>query len=116
MADQENARPVDDFYPCDAVLMQTLAMARSVCLSQVRVLLKCQNKLGWFLASFNQSTLCCKEIQIFTKIRVLSSGILEYSGLRKFRHGISVVETCYELSLRKVDTQVNWTVVVSRLS
>jgi len=30
MADQENIRPVDDFYPCDAVLMQTLAMARSL--------------------------------------------------------------------------------------
>jgi len=30
MADQENIRPVDDFYPCDAVLMQTLAVARSL--------------------------------------------------------------------------------------
>ena len=27
------------------------------------------------------------------------------SGLRKFRHGISIVETCYQLSSRKVDAQ-----------
>jgi len=26
-------------------------------------------------------------------------------GLRKFRHGISIDETCYQLSSRKVDTQ-----------
>ena len=34
------------------------------------------------------------------------------SGLRKFRHGISIVETCYQLSSRKVDAQsvINWTV------
>ena len=35
------------------------------------------------------------------------------SGLRKFRHGISIVETCYRLSSRKVDAQsvINWAVV-----
>ena len=35
------------------------------------------------------------------------------SGLRKFRHSISIVETCYQLSSRKVDAQsvINWTVV-----
>ena len=35
------------------------------------------------------------------------------AGLRKFRHGISIVETCYQLSSRKVDAQsvINWTVV-----
>jgi len=34
-------------------------------------------------------------------------------GLRKFRHGISIVEACYQLSSRKVDAQsvINWTVV-----
>ena len=31
-------------------------------------------------------------------------------GHRKFRHGISIVETCYQLSSRKVDV-INWTVV-----
>jgi len=35
------------------------------------------------------------------------------SGLRKFCHGISIVETCYQLSSRKVDVQsvINWAVV-----
>ena len=35
------------------------------------------------------------------------------SGLRNFAHGISIVETCYQLSSRKVDAQsvINWTVV-----
>ena len=35
------------------------------------------------------------------------------SGLRKFRHGISIVETCYQLSSRKVDAQsvIDWAVV-----
>jgi len=35
------------------------------------------------------------------------------SGLRKFRHGISIVETCYQLSTRKVDAHsvINWAVV-----
>ena len=35
------------------------------------------------------------------------------SGLRKFIHGISIVETCYQLSSRKVDAHsvINWTVV-----
>jgi len=27
------------------------------------------------------------------------------SVLRKFRHGISIIETCYQLSSRKVDAQ-----------
>ena len=34
-------------------------------------------------------------------------------GLRKFRHGISIVETCYQLISRKVGAQsvINWAVV-----
>ena len=34
------------------------------------------------------------------------------SGLRKFHHGISIVENCYQLSSRKVDAQsvINWAV------
>jgi len=35
------------------------------------------------------------------------------SGLRKFRDSISIVETCYQLSSRKVDAHnvINWAVV-----
>ena len=38
------------------------------------------------------------------------------SGLTKFRHGISIVEGCYQLSWRKVDAQsvINWAVVGQR--
>ena len=55
----------------------------SVCvcvrLSQVGVLLKRLNESGWFLAKELHSTyptLCCKEIHVPLKIRVLPSGIL----------------------------------------
>ena len=35
------------------------------------------------------------------------------SGLRKFLHGISIVETCYQLRRRKVDADsvINWSVI-----
>jgi len=35
------------------------------------------------------------------------------SGLRKFRHGISIVETYYQLSSREVDAHsvINWAVI-----
>jgi len=49
-----------------------------------------------------------------TKIRVLHSGTLSQTQtLRIFYHGMSIVETCYQLSSRKVDAQsvINWTVV-----
>jgi len=44
-------------------------------------------------------TLCFKESQVSTKIRVLSSGTFFLnSGLRNFRHGISIVERAVSLS------------------
>jgi len=51
----------------------------SVCLSQVGVLSKQVNESGWFLAWGLHSTyptLCCKEIHVPSKMRVLLSGIL----------------------------------------
>jgi len=44
---------------------------------------------------------------------VESWNFLSNSGLRKFRHGISIVKMCYQLSSKKVDAQsmINWTVV-----
>jgi len=43
----------------------------------------------------------------------LDSNFVLNSGLRKFRHGISIVETCWQLSSTKVGAQsvINWTVV-----
>jgi len=75
------------------------------------------NESGWFLARQLPSTyptVCYKEIQVPSKIRVLPSGTFSpNSGLRKFRHSMSIVESCYQLSSRKVDAQnvINWTVV-----
>ena len=45
--------------------------------------------------------------------RNMAAGTFLNSGLRKFRHGISIVETCYLLSSRRVDAQsvINWAVV-----
>jgi len=58
-------------------------------------------------ASFDQSyTLCFKEIQVPSKLRVLPSGTFFLnSGLRK--------KTCYQLSSRKqvAASVINWTVV-----
>jgi len=66
-------------------------------------------------ASFHPSYTVLKEIRLFPKIRTLTSlwNFVLNSGVRKFRHGISIVETCYRLSSRKVDAQsvINWTVV-----
>ena len=67
------------FYPRDAMLARVLAMALCLCLSQVRVLSKRLNESGWFLAWDRLSTcptLSYKEMQVLSKIRVLSSGTL----------------------------------------
>jgi len=95
------------FYPRDAVLARLLAVALclSVCPSQV-VLSKWHDRSSWFWRG--------GFVQVSTEIRVLPCGtfIVNY-GLRKFRHGISIVETCYHFSSRKVDADsvINWTVV-----
>jgi len=80
--------------------------------------IKTVKRIGLFLARKLPSTyitLCFKEIQVPSKIRALPSGTLlqTRSGLKKFRHSISIVETCYRLSSKKVDAQsvINWTVV-----
>jgi len=85
-----------------------------LCPLHVGVLWKRMDGLIWFLARRLLSTsliVCCKEILISTK-RVLRNVYLN-SRLRKVRHGISIVETFYQLSLTKMDAQrvINWTVV-----
>ena len=65
-------------------------------------------------ASFHQSCTVLKGNSIISKNKSTSVwNFVLNSGLKKFRHGISIVETCYQLSLRKVDAQsaINWTVV-----
>jgi len=65
-------------------------------------------------ASFHPSYTVLKGNSVISKNKGTSlwNSVLN-SGLRIFRHGISIVETCYQLSSRKVDAQsvINWTVV-----
>ena len=65
-------------------------------------------------ASFQPSYTVLKGNSVISKNKgtSLRSFVLN-SGLRKFRHGISIVEACYQLSSRKVDAQsvINWAVV-----
>ena len=58
-------------------------------------------------------TLYYKEIQVRLKRCTSLCNFAPNSGLRKFRHGISIVEACYQLGLRQVDAQsvINWDVV-----
>ena len=85
-----------------------LSVCLSVCLSQVGVLSKRLNVSSWFLAWELPSTcptVYCKKIRPPSKItaRISLWNFIPNSGLRKFRHGISIVEACYRLSSRKVD-------------
>jgi len=76
------------FYPCQAKLAMApcLSVCLSVCLcvsvcvcSSHGVLSKRLNEPGWFLARellSSYPTLCCKEIRVTLKIRVLPSGTL----------------------------------------
>ena len=69
-------------------------------------------------ASFHPSYTVLKGNSVISKNKGTSLwNFVVKSGLRKFRHGISIVETCYQLSSRKVDAQsvINW-VVVGQLS
>ena len=72
-------------------------------------------ELGFvMLASFHPSYTVLKENSVISKNKGTSLwNFVLNSGLRKFRHGIPVVETCYQLSSRKVDAQcmINWAVV-----
>ena len=106
------------FYPRDATLARVLAMA--LCLS-VSVTSRCSiemsERIGLFWhGSFLRPILhyVIRKFIYLQKTRVLPSGMLLYTlDLRKFRHRISIVEVCYQLSSRKVDAHsvINWTVV-----
>ena len=111
-----------NFYPRDATLARVglLAMALcpsgSVCLSKVDVLSKRMKESRWFWhGRFIPPILHCV-IRKFMYLQNKGTSLWNFapnSGLRKFRHGISIIEACYQLSLRKADAQsaINWTVV-----
>ena len=65
-------------------------------------------------ASFRPSYTALKENSHIIKNEGTSLwNLVLNSGLRKFRHSISIVEACYQFSSRKVDAHIviNWTVV-----
>jgi len=99
---------MNSFLPRDAKL--------SVCPSQVGVLLKRLNESSFFLrVSFLPPVLHCvnrKFGYLQNKGTSLCNFVLN-AGLRKLRHGISIVETCYQLSSRKLDAKsvINWAAV-----
>jgi len=93
-----------------------VSVCLSVCLTQVGVRSKRPNESNWFwYGSFLPSILHCAKINsgIFKNKGTSLWNFVPNSGLRKFCFGISIVETCYQLSLRNVDAQsvINWTVV-----
>jgi len=102
-----------------AVLAMALCLSvrPSVCPSQVGVLSKRLNESSWFLACelpSARSYTVLKGNSVISKNKGTSLwNFFLNSGLRKFRHGVSIVETCYQLSSRKVDAQsvINWAVV-----
>jgi len=113
------------FNPRDAMLARVLAMtlclAVSVCHnSQVGVLSKRLDELGWLLAgSFLRPILTvCIRNQVPSKNKgTFLWNFAPNSGLRKFRHNILIIEACYQLSSRKVDAQsVKNLTVVGQLS
>jgi len=66
------------------------------------------------LASFHPSYTVLKGNSVISKNKGTSLwNFVLNSGLRKFCHGILIVETCYQLSSRKVDAPsvINWAVV-----
>jgi len=107
------------FYPRNAMLARVLAMALclSVCLSQVGVLSKRLNESSWFFgmwASLHPSYTVLKGNSVISKTKRTSLwNFVLNSRLITFCYDISIVETCYQLSSRKVDAQsmINWTVV-----
>jgi len=93
-----------------------MGLSVRLCLSQVGVLLKRLDESSWFWhVSFLHPSYTVLKGNSFTSKNKGTSlwNFVLNSGLIKFCHGISIVETCYQLSLRKVDAQsvMNWAVV-----
>jgi len=91
-----------------AVLAMGLCMCPFVRLSQDGVLSKRMNESSWFLAcellSIRLYYTVLKGNSVISKNKGTSLwNFVLNSGLRKFRHGISIAEMCYHLSSRKVD-------------
>jgi len=96
------------------VLAMALCLSVCACLSQVGVLSKRMNASSLGGASFHPSYTVLKGNSGISKNNGTSFwNFVLNSRLRKFCFDISIVETFYRLSSRKVDAQsvINWTVV-----
>jgi len=99
------------FYTCDAMLVWIITMC--LCLSFTsRCSVKRDERINLVFGMEVCPTLCFKEIEVSTKIRLLPSGTL-----RKILPWHINRRMCYQLSSRKMNAQsmINWT-IVSQLS
>ena len=104
------------FYRAMLGIRGTSHIPVSVRPSQVGVLLRQLNESSWCLACELPST--CPTLLLGNSVISKNKGTSLWnfvlnSGIRQFRHSISIVETCYQRSSRKVDAQgvINWAVV-----
>ena len=98
-----------------------LCLSVCICLLQVGVLSRRMNESSWFLAWELFSTYPACILRKFGYLQSKSTFFWNFvpnSRLRKFRHGISIVEACYQLCSTKMDAQnvINWTVNLRALT
>jgi len=111
-------RRVSNFYRAMLCISGTSHGPVSVCLSvtsrsSTKTAERTELVFGMW-ASFHPSYIVLKWNSVISKNNGTSLwNFVLKSGLRKFRYGKSIVETCYQLSSRKVDAQsvINWAVV-----
>ena len=88
-------------------------LAMGLCLS-VRLSVRHKSVFFWHVSFLHPSYTALKGNSVVSKNKgtFLWNYVLK-SGLRKYRHGISILETCYRLSSRKVDAHsvINWAVI-----
>ena len=99
---------------CYASAVLAMGLCLSVCHKSEFYRNGWTNRAGFWHVSFLPPVLHCVKKSVISKNKgtFLKNFVLN-SGLRKFRHGISIFETCYQLSSRKVDAHsvINWAVV-----
>jgi len=101
---------------CYASAVLAMGLCPSVCHKSEFCRNGWTNRAGFWHVSFLPPVLHCvkrKLVYLHKNKGTSHWNFVLKSGLRKFRHGISMVETCYQLSSRKVDAQsvIDWAVV-----
>ena len=117
--------PLREFFPRDAMhprytSHEPVSVSVRVCHKSVFCRDGWTNLAGFWHVSFLPPVLHCVKRK-FGYLQNKGTSLWNFvlnSVLRKFRHGISIVETCYQLSSRNVNAQsvINWADVVGQLS